>query len=80
MLRRLCKLLRCSKQEAWQFMQACEKSAEGQRWMDAAADRPKKASTGEPMNVATTERRQNETYLPLLATTSDFDLLEETTS
>ncbi|CAK0784395.1 hypothetical protein CVIRNUC_007599 [Coccomyxa viridis] len=53
---RLCKLLRCSKQEAWQFMQAWEKSAEGQRWMDAAADRPKKASTGDPMNVASIER------------------------
>ena len=80
MLCRLCKLLRCSKQEAWQFMQAWEKSAEGQRWMDAAADRPKKASAGDLMNIATTERKQNETYLPLLATTSDFDLLEETTS
>ena len=61
-------------------MQAWEKSAEGQRWMDAAADRPKKASAGDPVNVATTEQKQNETCLPLLATTSDFDLLEETTS
>ena len=61
-------------------MQAWEKSAEGQRWMDAAANRPKTASASDPMNVATTEQNQNETQLRLLATTSDFDLLEETPS
>ena len=75
---RLCKSLRCSKQEAWQFMQSWARSAEGQKWVDAAAGGLKKASAGGSTTVAMTERKKNEIELPLLATASDSDEVEKT--
>ena len=77
---RLCKLLRCSKQEASQFTEAWERSSEGQRWMEAAADRPKKALAHGSVESAMPRQEVNEKQISPLATISDSDGIKDWSS